>query len=137
MEKQKRSREELLELLVVIMLGATAILTAWASWIGSIHGANQAEYFAISNNLAAEGNSEYNAGIQALTQDMILFSDINSLMIDLHFAESRGDLDEVEKNEWKLDELMQANMCPDLEEAFYWSLHESERLGEFVSPFDK
>ena len=29
------------EILVAIFLGITALLTAWASWIGSLHGGNQ------------------------------------------------------------------------------------------------
>lgn len=41
-EKKKRSKDEILEILVVVLLGLTALLTAWATWIGSLHGGNQA-----------------------------------------------------------------------------------------------
>ena len=50
-----------IEILVAIFLGITALLTAWATWIGSLHGGNQATNYTKSNNLASEGNSEYNA----------------------------------------------------------------------------
>ena len=36
-EKQKKTFDEMLELVVVIMLGVTALLTAWASWVGALH----------------------------------------------------------------------------------------------------
>lgn len=58
-KEKKKKREDLVELFVVVMLGITALLTAWASWIGSLHGGNQATNYATSNNLAAEGNAEY------------------------------------------------------------------------------
>ena len=36
--KSKKSREDILEIIVAIFLGVTALATAWASWIGSLHG---------------------------------------------------------------------------------------------------
>ncbi|MGN0364031.1 MAG: hypothetical protein ACI4ET_14485 [Bilifractor sp.] len=54
-EKTKRwTKEAIIDLLIVIMLGVTAVTTAWASWIGSLHGGNQATNYAKSNNLASE-----------------------------------------------------------------------------------
>jgi hypothetical protein len=49
--KPKMTRDALLELLVVILLGVTALL---ASWVGSLHGGNQATNYTTSNNLEAE-----------------------------------------------------------------------------------
>jgi len=137
--KTKKSNEELIELIeliVVIMLGITAILTAWSSWVSGLHAGVQTEMYAISNNISAEGNSEWNAAIKASSQDMMVFNDINNLMIDLTFAEMQGNLDEVEKLEWKIDEMFMANVGPDLEDAIIWAQAETERTGEFVSPFD-
>ena len=139
MEKVKKSHEELIELIeliVVIMLGVTAILTAWSSWVSGLHAGVQTEKYAISNNLSAEGNSEYNAAIKALTQDMMIFNQINNLTIDLTFAEMKEDWDEVEKLEWKIDEMIMANVGPEFYDALMWSQEETERTGEFVSPFD-
>lgn len=33
-EKTKRSREDILEIVIAVFLGITALATAWASWIG-------------------------------------------------------------------------------------------------------
>lgn len=34
--RKKPDMDKLTELIIVIMLGVTALLTAWASWIGSL-----------------------------------------------------------------------------------------------------
>jgi hypothetical protein len=126
-----------MELIVVILLGITALLTAWASWIGSLHGGNQATAYATSNNLASEGNSEYNAGIQTFMSDMMLYNEVNALMIDLAFAEEQGDDTEVERISWKLDELENKSVSPELAEAIEWSVNQENETGEYTSPFDK
>jgi hypothetical protein len=126
-----------LELVIVIMLGVTALLMAWASWIGALHGGNQATNYTVSNNLAAEGNSEYNAGIQALMQDSLVYNEVNALDIDLVFAEEKGDGAEVERLQWKLDEMIEGNMSDELEEAYNWSIEQSNATGETVTPFMK
>ncbi len=96
-EKKKPDMDKITELIIVIMLGITALLTAWASWIGSLHGGNQATNYATSNNLASEGNSEYNAGVQQMNQDMILWNDISSLQIEILFAQEKNDETELAK----------------------------------------
>ncbi len=134
--KQKKTRDEIIEFVVVIMLGITAVATAWSSWQGGLHGSLMDQHYTKSNNFASEGNSEYNAGIQTLTQDMMLYNEINSLMIDQVFAEDAGDTDEAEKIEWKIDELVTGSMSVELAEAFDWAIAETEATGESVSPFE-
>lgn len=95
--KKKPDMDKITELVIVILLGATALFTAWASWIGSLHGGNQATNYATSNNLASEGNSEYNAGVQQMNQDMILWNDISSLQIEIIFAQNNKDDAELAK----------------------------------------
>lgn len=137
MEKQKKSKDELMELVVVIMLGVTALLTAWASWVGALHGGNQATNYTRSNNLASEGNSEYNAGVQSLMQDMMLYDQINDMEIDLVFAEEHGNADEQERLDWKLEELMENNMSEELFDAYIWAREETAATGENYSPFEQ
>ncbi|MDR1961208.1 MAG: hypothetical protein LBQ16_02895 [Gracilibacteraceae bacterium] len=136
-EQKKKSRDARLELLVVILLGVTALLTAYASWIGSLHGGNQATNYTTSNNLASEGNSEYNAGVQSLMQDMMLYNEINALMIDQALAEENGDTAEYERVAWKIEELESKNMSAELSDALSWAIEQENATGEYVSPFDK
>lgn len=46
-------KEKILEIIVAIFLGITALATSWASWIGSLHGGNQSTNYTTSNNLAS------------------------------------------------------------------------------------
>ena len=59
-EKPRRSKEDILEIIIAVFLGVTALATAWASWIGSLHGGNMSTNYTKSNNLAADGNARWN-----------------------------------------------------------------------------
>ena len=72
--KKKPDMDKLTELIIVIMLGVTALLTAWASWIGSLHGGNQATNYATS-----------------------LWNDISSLQIEIVFAQNNNNEAELAK----------------------------------------
>ena len=124
-----------LEMIIVIMLGITALLTAWATWVGSMHGANQSANYAISSNLSAEGNAEYNAGIQNMMSDMMLYNQLNGLIIDQYFAEEQGDEDTYEAIEYKLEQLM-PHMSEEFAVAFEWAWEQLEITEESVSPFE-
>lgn len=107
-------KEKILEIIVAIFLGITALATSWASWIGSLHGGNQSTNYTTSNNLASEANSEYNTASQYLMQDMMIWNQINEILIDSQFAEEQGDTAEVEKCDWRLDQLMGDNCTEEL-----------------------
>lgn len=129
----KKPKEEVLEIIVAIMLGVTALLTAWATWIGSLHGGNQATNYTKSNNLSAEGNSEYNEAAQSLMQDMMLWNDISNARIDYAFAEDKQNEEEMAKLEYKLDQLLSDNCSEALAAAIEWA----DAQTEYASPFDK
>lgn len=131
--KERKTRDEIMEIVVVIMLGLTALLMAWATWIGSLHGGNQATNYTKSNNLATEGNSLYIEAVQNYTQDLLTYNDIYMLLIDMAFAEEHGDAVEMEKLEYKLDQLMANNLTPEFEEALLWAFEQED---DYVSPFD-
>ena len=63
-EKPRRSKEDILEIIIAAFLGVTALATAWASWIGSLHGGNMSTNYTKSNNLAADGNARWNEASQ-------------------------------------------------------------------------
>lgn len=130
-EKKKGISEEKLELLIAVLLGITAILTAWASWISSLHGGNQATNYTESNNLSALGNSMYNEASQNYMQDMILWNTINEYMTDREVAELNGNYKEADMIKEQLEMLIADNCTEEFEEAVYWAIDEG------VTPFDK
>ncbi len=121
-KKKEKDLDHILEILVVVMLGITALLTAWASWIGALHGGNQATNYTESNNFASEGNSEYNAGIQGMMQDMLLWNEISDLQIDIFFAQENNDPITLEQTTNKLYFKLNDNLSDDMAATIGWSL---------------
>lgn len=127
--KIKKTPDEILELIVVIMLGITALLTAWGSWIGSLHGGEQATSYTTSNNLASEGNSEYNAGVQQMNQDMLLWSDISDMQLEISFAQENKDKTTADKVCYQLFYKLDENLSETMAAAIGWkyALSDGER----------
>lgn len=132
--KKKKSflSENAVEILVAVFLGITALLTAWASWIGSLHGGNQATNYTKSNNLASEGNSEYNAGLQDYLSDIMVWNTYNEYLFDLEIANSKGDKEEAELIEAKTANYIEQNGSDNLKEA----MDVIENDDSIDSPFD-
>ena len=131
-EKRKRSKDEILEIVVVVLLGLTALLTAWATWIGSLHGGNQATNYAKSSNLSADGNSMWNQAAQELTADIQLWNTISELRIEYSFAKEKGDAAEMERIDWKLEQIYADNVSEELQTVIDWA----DGQEEYASPFD-
>ncbi|MDO4564570.1 MAG: hypothetical protein Q4C04_03010 [Clostridia bacterium] len=133
MEKKQRDVEHILEIVVVVMLGLTALLTAWATWIGSLHGGQQATNYTVSNNLASEGNSEYNAGVQSMMQDMLLWNEVSDLQLDIFSAQDAGDDVAVEQYCYKLYFKLNDNLTDEMAAAIGWEFDDgSADLTELV-----
>ncbi len=118
--KPAKDWDKITEIIVVVMLGITALLTAWASWIGSLHGGNQATNYTKSNNLAAEGNSEYNAAVQSMNQDMTLWIEISKMQLEIMFADDNGDDDTVDLLCYELFYMLDENVSEAFAEAIDW-----------------
>jgi hypothetical protein len=129
---EQKSHEARLELLIVILLGFTAVATAWASWQGSLHGSQQDQKYTNATRLTAEGNSMYNEAADYMSQDMSIWNQIVSLRIDLAFAEDKQDADEIEKIKYKLDTIMADNVG----EEFGQAIEQADAQEDYASPFD-
>ena len=129
-KKKKEIDESKLELVTAIFLGITAILTAWATWIGSLHGGNQATNYTKSNNLSAQGNSMYNEASQMYMQDMLLWNTINDYLFDQDVAKANGNTKEAALIDEKIDLLIADNASEDFAEAIDWAFEND------ATPFD-
>lgn len=118
--KKKKSffSENTVEVLVAIFLGITALLSAWASWIGSLHGGNQSTNYTKSNNLASEGNSEYNAGLQMYLSDLMAWNTIVDYAFEKTIAQYDGDEVKAELIQEKLDSYIEQNASAILLDAY-------------------
>ena len=132
-DDDKSQKENKLEILVAIFLGITALLTAWATWIGSLHGGNQATNYTKSNNLAAEGNSEYNSGLQDYLSDLMAWNEIVGFNFDIEIANLNGKTEEAELIATKLDIYTKQNCNDILKEGLEWF----DTTDDAESPFEK
>lgn len=132
-EKKPFLSENAIEVLVAIFLGVTALLTAWASWIGSLHGGNQATNYTKSNNLAAEGNSVYNSGFQDNITDELVWSTYNEYCYELDIANAKGETETAEILEEKINNYIAENGSENLQNAFD---EMDKNPGKYQSPFE-
>ena len=127
--KKKFFTSNRIEVICAVFLGITALLTAWATWIGSLHGGNQATNYTKSNNLAAEGNAEYNAAMQLYLSDLMAWNTAIDYSIDAEVAEMKGSTEEAEIYRNKMETYINQNSSEIMTEAI------SKMDSDMVSPF--
>ena len=125
--------EQKLEVIIAVLLGITAILMAWAGWISSLHGGNQATNYTQSNNLSAMGNSMYNEAAQYYMQDMLLWNQIYDYAFDAEIANMKGETDEADMIYAKIETLMNDNCTDEFYDAIEWAWDQDWD----ATPFDK
>lgn len=123
--------EERVEIIVAILLGVTALLTAWASWIGSLHGGNQATNYTKSNNLASEGNAEYNAAAQMYLSDLLAWNTISDYFYDIEIAELHGEYEEADLIRIKKEEYEAENCSDILADGLEWYRETDDAFSPF------
>ena len=131
--KKKRSKEDILEIVIAVFLGITALATAWASWIGSLHGGNMSTNYTKSNNLAADGNARWNEASQSLMQDMQVWNLISDYQVEILYASSTGDKDKMSENAYKIKFICCDNLTEKMAEKIGYSFEfEAEEIIDWV-----
>ena len=110
----------------------TALLTAYASWQGSLYDGNQAQAYTEGNATLADGNARWNEASQTLAQDMNTWNQISALQVDLDYANFRGDTETAEAAQYKLDMLMYG-VSDELTAAIEWANAQEN----YATPFEK
>ena len=143
--KQKRSKEDILEIVIAIFLGITALATAWASWIGSLHGGNMSTNYTKSNNLAADGNARWNEASQALMQDMQIWNMISDYEVEILYANETGNTDQMYESAYKIQFICTDNLTEEMAELIGYDFEfDADQIIDWVinselsttSPFD-
>lgn len=111
---QKRSKEDILEIVIAVLLGITALTTAWASWIGSLHGGNMSTNYTKSNNLASDGNARWNEASQYLMQDMQIWNAISDYQVEILYAAETGNSDQMYESAYKIQYICLDNLTDEM-----------------------
>lgn len=122
-----------LETVVAILLGITTLLSAFASWIGHLHGGIQSINFTKSNNMASQGTAEHNLGMQSYLADYMTWNAIKDYEYDLEMAKSDGDQAKIDLINEKIDTFTKQNVTGVLAEAIEW-MNENNEDNPFTMP---
>jgi hypothetical protein len=71
-----------IELIIAIMLGLIAVVTAYASFQSALYDGQMTQKYTVGSNLATEAESLYLEGNQQYTQDAQLFDRLTDLALD-------------------------------------------------------
>ena len=115
-----------LETVVAILLGITTLLSAWASWIGHLHGGLQSINFTKSNNTASQGTAEYNMGMQMYLADYMVWNTMKDYYYELESAKSDGDQTKVDLINEKINTFKKQNITEILSEGLKWMEENNE-----------
>lgn len=116
-----------LETVVAILLGITTLLSAWASWIGHLHGGLQSINFTRSNNMASQGTAEYNLGMQMYLADFMVWNTAKDYYYDLESAKIEGDQTKIDLIQDKIRSFEEENASEILSEAVKWMEDNNEK----------
>jgi hypothetical protein len=119
------------EMIIAILLGITAVLTAWAAWQGSLYDGNQAQAYTEGNAMLADGNERWNEASQTIAQDMDTWNQISNLQVDKAYAEYYGDTDTAEAAQYKID-MIKYSVSGELTAAIEWANAQEE----YATPFE-
>ena len=114
------------ETIVAILLGVTTLLSAWASWIGHLHGGLQSINFTESNNAASHGTAVYSLSMQMFLADMISWNTVKDYYYDLDLAKLDGDQAKIENGEDN-----PFNM-PDITEKYFSTAQETIEKSQYL-----
>lgn len=109
-----------LETVVAILLGITTLLSAWATWIGSLHSGIQSINFTKSNNMASRGTAEYNLSMQLYLSDYMAWNVAKDYYYELEAAKQAGDQAKIDLLNTKIESFKKMNVSDNLLEAVQW-----------------
>ena len=122
-----------LETVVAILLGVTTLLSAWAAWIGHLHGGLQSIHFTESNNTASQGTSEYNLGMQLYLADYMAWNTAKDYYYELEAAKIDGDQAKIDLITSKIRSFEEQNASEILTEGVKW-MEENNEDNPFKMP---
>ena len=122
-----------LETVVAVLLGVTTLLSAWATWIGSLHGGIQSINFTKSNNMASRGTAEYNLSMQMYLSDYMAWNTAKEYYYELETAKADGDQTKIALITEKIEAFKKDNLSENLAAGVKW-MEENNEDSPFKMP---
>lgn len=122
-------KERVVETLTAVLLGITTLLSAWATWVGSLHTGHEMIHFTESNHAASSATALYNDATQMVVLDAGIWSSIQNYYFDAEAAKKEGDDLKLQIATAKM-EALEEKCSPELKAAIEWALETGK------SPFE-
>ena len=122
-----------IETVVAILLGITTLLSAWAAWIGSLHGGIQSINFTKSNHMASQGTAEYNLDMQLYLADYMAWNTAKDYYFELESAKVDGNQAKIDLINEKIRSFEEQNASEILVEGVKW-MEENHEDNPFKMP---
>lgn len=122
-----------IETIVAVLLGITTLLSAWAAWIGHLHGGLQSINFTQSNNSASEATAQFNYGVQAYLADYMTWNTLKDYNYELEAAKAEGNETKIKIVSEKIETFKKDNITGTLAEAIEW-MEENNNDNPFNMP---
>ena len=123
-----------LEIIVAVMLGITMFLSAWATWIGSLHSGIQSINFTKSNNMSSEGTAEYNLDLQLYLSDYMAWNTLKDYYYDLEMAYAENNQKKADLINDKIETFKQHSISDNLAEGINWMENNDKEDNPFNMP---
>lgn len=123
-----------LEIIVVIFLGITSVVSAFSAWQSGLHSSAMSKYYNDGIATVTDGNSLYVEAGQVISSDMALYMELIRLEYDWMYSEV--DSAEEAKSEEIYNEYANKFIGEELQEAIDWAAEQEESTGYYVSPFE-
>ncbi len=140
-EEQKSLRQRIadailnLNTITAIMLALCALTTAWATWIGDLHGSDQDANYAKADRLNTEANASYNLNAQTYIAAFNVWTYVYDANAQILTLEKSGKTQEAAAQRENLNNFIETN-CPDYEN-FKTAIYTALEKGGTATPFDE
>ncbi len=118
-----------------IMLALCALTTAWATWIGDLHGSDQDASYAKADRLNTEANASYNLNSQTYIAAFNVWTHVYDANTQISTLEKSGNTREAAAKREELNSFIETN-CPDYEN-FKGAVYTALEKGGTATPFDE
>ncbi len=124
-----------LNTITAIMLAFCALTTAWASWIGDLHGSDQDANYAKAQRLNTEADASYNLNSQTYIAAFNVWTYVYNEDAEIKTLEKEGDAQAAANKRENLNNYIETN-CPDYEN-FKGAIYTALEKGGTATPFDE
>jgi len=125
------TKDNIIEIITVILLGVCSVLISWNSWQSSLYSGMQDTSYTQATIKLTEANSKYSETLQAMNSDFNNYREFTFLKLDLERAKKEKNESEAKTIEEKINYIYNNDLSSEALEAIEWSKSQDEGTDPF------